>query len=449
MLDIQPAPPALDDATLQQHIGWLRSLTPASAVPAICDAILAGTPEDELWAAGALAATRYINNQGHNLLGFVSHAMLGCEDARALAQSQPPHVRRLLLMQALHQVVCDMHDPSFAPYELLPFWPVQEAGVTASIERLRADVRFGEYSRSDHRFVGLAGLLARDQLVDLLLEIGLEGMCSDDHTLISPVLCLGMIDLVGWERGFDMLRWSVRYSASFARNFGPYERAVALLGEYGLHNGPQAAGLQPERVAALRAELFGAPPSERPVRAAQALAAGTAPETVIAAAALVCCDMYLMTVPVPHADYDAVSREVAPIHLGTTFDSLRVGLARMQPRTRALAAIMAGSLLERGPSVLDQTFTFVPFTPAKPYPYPEDVEALRGIHPRELCSLLRTAAFAHDYRSATAAVAAYAASGADAEPLIEQLIAIACTDNGTLMHNFKHLHAMVSGFRSC
>ncbi|HEU5090476.1 MAG TPA: hypothetical protein VFT99_23640, partial [Roseiflexaceae bacterium] len=210
MLDVTLATCALDEVILQQHIGWLRSLTPATAVPAICETILAGTPEDELWAAGALTATRYINNQGHNLLGFVSHAMLGCEDARALAQSQPHHVRRLLLMQALYQVVCDMHDPSFAPYELLPFWPMHEASITTSIERLRADVRFGEYSRSDHRFVGLAGMLPRDLLVDLLLEIGLEGMCSDDHTLISPVLCLGMIDLVGWERGFDMLRWSVR-----------------------------------------------------------------------------------------------------------------------------------------------------------------------------------------------------------------------------------------------
>jgi hypothetical protein len=156
-----------------------------------------------------------------------------------------------------------------------------------------------------------------------------------------------------------------------------------------------------------------------------------------------------MTTPTPHADFDAVSREVAPIHLGTTLESLRTALPRLAPRTRALAAIQIGSLLERGPCVLNEAFEFVPFSVARAYPYREDIAALRGRAPEHLLEWLREALFSHDYRQATAAVAAYGAIEADPEALIGMLTAIACTDDGTLLHNFKHLHAMVEGFRSC
>jgi hypothetical protein len=442
-------PLPLEDTTLAARIDWLRRLTPGDAVEAIVAALGAGVPEPELWAAGSLTAARFVNNQAHNLLGFVSHAMIGCQDARALSGGQPDSVRRLLIVQALYQVVRDLRDPSFAPYELLPYWPIREHSLQASVAQLRHDIRSGEYMRADHRFVGLSQDLPREALVDLLLDIGLEGMCSDDHTLITPVLCLGMVELVGWERGFELLRWSVRYSASFARNFAPYDRASALLESYGLAGGPQASGLQPERVADLRLALLAAAPAERPNIAARALREQVSPETILAAAALVCCDMYLMTAPTPHADFDAVSREVAPIHLGTTLESLRAALPRMAPRTRLLAAIQIGSLLERGPCVLNEVFEFVPFTVARSYPYREDVAALRGLAPARLLEQLREALFSHDYRHATAAVAAYAAIDADPEALIGLLTAVACTDDGTLLHNFKHLHAMVEGFRSC
>ena len=79
----------------------------------------------------------------------------------------------------------------------------------------------------------------------------------------------------------------------------------------------------------------------------------------------------------------------------------------------------------------------------------EDVAALRGSAPERLLEQLREALFSHDYRQATAAVAAYGAIEADPEALIGMLTAVACTDDGTLLHNFKHLHAMVDGFRGC
>ncbi|MCU0495057.1 MAG: hypothetical protein MUD01_26005 [Chloroflexaceae bacterium] len=434
-------------------VGWLRDTTPQRVIGETVQLLREGVPEDDLWAAGALAACRYLNCQARNLLGFVSHAMIGCEDARQLAAGQPQRTRQLLLIQALYQVVCDRHDPCFAPFELLPFWPHHEKTVAENLQLFRSDVRFGEYMRVDHRFVGLAETLSREELIDLLLDVGLEGMVTDDHTLISPFLCLGMIDLVGWERGFDMLRWCVRYSASFPRDFGPYDRATALLKQYGLENGAPGesadSGTCTDEVLRLRAAFLAAEPARRPELVARALAEGTAPQSILAAASLAVCDMYLMTDPVPHDDYDAVSREVAPIHIGTTINCLRSVLAWMSPRTRALATIQAGSLLERGPSVLNEVFEFVPFVPSRPYPYAEDVEPLQGLEPDQLLATLQTALFARDHRKATAAVRAYADTGADAEALITLITDAACTDNGTLLHNYKHLHAMVDEFRAC
>jgi len=454
-MTIADTPAVLDQRTVEARIAWLRTLTPRDAPAAIAEALVAGAPEDELWAAGALCAARYLNNQAQNLLGFVSHAMIGCEDARRLAAGQPTRTRQLLIVQALAQVVYDLHDPSFAPYELLPYWPFREASVAENLRRLRADVRIGEYMRADHRFVALMEDLPRAEVVDLLLDVGLEGIVTDDHTLISPMLCLGMADLIGWEAAEPLLRWALRYSASFSRDFRPYDRALELLARYGLEAGPPGdrpgeQAIDFDAVAALRAEFLAAAPHDRPEIAARALAEGVAPASAIAAASLAACDMYLMTEPVPpQADYDAVSREVAPIHIGTAMNALRAVLPLMLPRTRALAAIQAGSLLERGPSVLSETFAFVPFQAARPYPYEEDVDRLRGQAPEQLLATLRDALPAHDHRTATAAVRAYAALGAPPEPLIALLTAVACTDNGTLLHNFKHLHAMVDEFYAC
>jgi EAL domain-containing protein (putative c-di-GMP-specific phosphodiesterase class I) len=426
--------PLPSQAQVAPLIRWLRHARLATVMDEAAEQLAQGIPEDALWAASALTACRYVNNQAHNLLGFVSHAMIGAEDARQLAASQPRRTRHLLLLQSIYQTVMDLHDICFAPYELLSFWPHLDGSVEETAKLLRTDVRFGEYCRADHRFVGLAGALPHAALIDLLLDIGLEGITTDDHTLISPVLALGMLSLTGWEAGFDLLRWAIRYSSSFPLNRSPYARAVALLEHYGLQQGAPHTEFQPALVQPLRQALF-------------ALADRSySPATAVAAAAHAACDMYLRVDPVPHADFDAISREVAPIHIGNALRLLREGLPYMAPRTQALAAIQAGSLLERGPSVLNAEFAFVPFVAARAYPYAEDVAHWAGQGPARLLASLHDALHAHDCRHVTALVQAYAEEQGDCQPLIALLTEVAATDNGTLMHNLKHLNSMVIEF---
>jgi hypothetical protein len=439
-----------DATVVDELIAWLHSTSAKRVMDEAAHRLVAGVAEDELWAAAVLTACRHINNQAHNLMGFVSHAMIGVEDARRLAESQPRRTRYLLLLQTLHQTVADLHDPSFGPFLLLPYEPLHEATVAENITWLRRDVRMGEYARADHRLVGLAERMPRAELVDLLLDIGLEGMVTDEHTLISPVLSLGIMELVGWERGFDLLRWAVRYSASFPINFAAYDRTLAYAKFYGLEGGAPQHSLQPERVQALRARLLATPAATRPELAAQMLAEeGCAPATLIAAAAQAACDMYLMVEPTPHADFDAISREVAPIHLGNCLRLLATALDYLLPRNQVLAALQAASLLERGPSIINVDFQFVPFAPATAYPYAEDVAALAHHTPADLLDLLREVMPHHDCRQVTAAIHAYAGQRAPAEPLIALLIELACTDHGTLLHNFKHLNSMVIEFHRC
>jgi hypothetical protein len=434
---------------VDRRIDWLRGLTMDNAVEEIARVLLDGEDEAVLWAAGALCAARYVDNQAHNLLGFVSHAMIGCEDARTLALGQPTATRHLLIVQALHQVVFDLHDPCLSPFELLPVSGYADKSVQDNIEWLRIDVRMGEKLRADHRIVALERTLPREELVDLLLDIGLEGMVSDDHTIISPQLVLGMMEITGWERGFEMLRCTLRYSASFPRHFAPYDRALTLRKQYKLESGAPVSEFQPQYVQMMRERFHAAAPSERAEVAARAMANdGISPETIVATAMLAGTDMYLMTTPVPHEDFDAVSREVAHIHINTSSNGVRSMLARMRPATRALAAVQIGNLLERGPSVLNERFEFVPFAPARPLPYEEDVAPLRGKSTDTLLGYLHGAMHAHDYRMTTAAVQAYADQGGAPAPLIALLTEVACTDDGTLLHNFKHLYSMVDEFKA-
>ena len=431
---------------VRELVDWLRCASPDHVIEKTIQYLRAGEPEDHLWAAAALTAARYINNQAHNNLGFVSHAMIGTEDARRLAGTQDTRTRHLLLIQSIGQVVADLHDPCMGPFELFPARGLREHTVEENINMLRVDARVGEFSRCDHRFVTLEQDLSRDQLVNLLLEIGLEGITTDEHTVISPVLCLGMIDLVGWDDGFEMLRGTLRYNASFSRNFAPHERALALQEQYGLMNGATGAGFDLDAVEHLRQALHAAPAADRPVCAARFMADGHAPETVVAAISMVGCDMYLMAVPVPHEDFDAISREVAPVHMGTGMSALRAALKYLDPATTALAVIRGASLLERGPSVLNEDFEFVPFEPAPAYPYTDDVAALSGQSADALLTMLHSCLEAHDYRTATATVKVYGLSDADPQPLIALLTQVACTDNMTLMHSLKHLNSMVNEF---
>lgn len=137
---------------------------------------------------------------------------------------------------------------------------------------LRMDARLGEHSRCDHRFVTLEQDLPREALINLLLEIDLESMTTDDHTFISPALCLGMIELVGWEDGFEMLRGTMRYNASFPRDFKPHDRAVALRQQYGLVDGAPGKGFDADSVGMIRRAFHAAEPLDRPELAARFMA---------------------------------------------------------------------------------------------------------------------------------------------------------------------------------
>jgi len=437
------------NATHSELIEWLRHTTPERVVDETIDKLESGVSIDDLWAAGALTAARYVSNQARNLLGFVSHAMIGCEDARQAALGQPADIQRLLLIQALAQVVVDLHDPCFSPYELLDVWGVEETTIGEGIAQLRSDVKFGEWMRADHRIVGLERTMNRDDFIDLLLDIGLEGIVTDDHTLITPALSLDMMELTGWEAGFTMLRGTMRYSCTFPRNLEPYQRATELVDSLSLADTITEGEVDGASAASLRTELLLTDPHSRPHLVAEALSTrGMNAQTVMSALSLAACDMYLQVDPVPHDDFDAVSREVAPIHIGTTLNILRASLPRMKSRTKALAVVMGGCLLERGPSILNEEFEFIDFEPSRSYPYDEDVDALAGQSPDALLATLDVALHEHDVRTTTAAVSAYHLAGGDAEALITALVRVACTDDGTLMHNVKHLHSCLEEFRA-
>jgi hypothetical protein len=76
------------------------------------------------------------------------------------------------------------------------------------------------------------------------------------------------------------------------------------------------------------------------------------------------------------------------------------------------------------------------------------VAELKELGTAKLLEVLNEALHQHDARKSTAAVKAYEIAGGEAEELITLLVRVACTDDGTLMHNVKHLHSCLGEFRA-
>jgi hypothetical protein len=216
-------PADLDFGPHEKSVRWIEE-TPVAGFPRELGRKLAkaGAGAWDGWIrAGALAAARSTRHDGAHR---VPRGIPVLAAARALQQGRSPDEGRSLLFYALRLVNGEIHDPGLGPFRLLPCDEVPGDGKEGTIFSFLEAVRAGEADWADHRFAWLVRNLEKEQVIDLLLSSGLEGVAVSAERVAGVVEAVSLLQAVGWEHAPVLLRPVVRHQAAGNWNRSDYER---------------------------------------------------------------------------------------------------------------------------------------------------------------------------------------------------------------------------------
>ncbi len=203
----------LDFGPLEKTVRWIEETSPDSFSAELERRLSKLRPDgaDGLLTAAALAAARSVRFEGN---GRCPHGLLVLGSARAVASALGPDRSRPALTSALRLVNAEIHDPGFGPYRLLDCAEVAGEGREGTLFSFLEAVRAGETDWADHRFAWLVRNLEKDQVVDVVLSSGLEGVTRGVHKVIGVVEVAGLLQAIGWQWAPVLLRPIVRHQAS-------------------------------------------------------------------------------------------------------------------------------------------------------------------------------------------------------------------------------------------
>ncbi len=229
--------------------------------------------------AGALAAARSTRHDGARR---PPRGIPGLAAVHSLQPGRSPDEGRALLGYALRLVNREIHDPGYGPFRLLPCREVPGEGREGTLFSFLEAVRAGEADWADHRFAWLVQNLEKEQIIDLLLSSGLEGVAVSAERVGGVVEAVSLLQALGWEHAPVLLRPVVRHQAAGTWNCTDYAHCRDLIEERDLHRlarrrPPGQPGLgerDPDGFLAEARDWAESGPGDRTQRIAAALAAG-------------------------------------------------------------------------------------------------------------------------------------------------------------------------------
>jgi hypothetical protein len=186
---------------------------------------------DALLTAAALAATRSVRTEGS---GRFPHGLLVLAPARSLLTEVAAEKRPAVLRVALLQVAREIRDPGFGPFRLLDSREVPAQGKEGTLFAFLEAVRAGETDWADHRFAWLVRNLEKEQVIDLLLSSGLEGVTWGAHKVIGVVEVVALLQALGWNWAPTWLRPIVRHQAGASGGRAEYDQCREWVAQYEL-----------------------------------------------------------------------------------------------------------------------------------------------------------------------------------------------------------------------
>jgi hypothetical protein len=346
-----------------------------------------------------------------------------------------------------------INSPVMGPYILPEAQPVSEGSVEATLEAMAYHVGRGENQACDHYFLYLLQELSPMQVLDHLLQVAIPKNRLDDHNFLYPVFTWRALEYFGWEYARYLARGPVRY---VTRRPGPpsMQEVEDLVDEYGLLTRQLRVETGEDETPAIealsqeigRCNIF----SEIPAMLARALADGLSLQGVGEGMSLGGSNLFLRSQTGNPMD----------VHLNTGANTRRYLLR--QPELALRTKLHALLMWDTGPEVLLAQRQLAPDM----QPEAERVEALSFRTQDELLdeieelidslpigerlpSLgLASWRCSEEVKHAAAMAQQYANYDYDPEVLVARLGKIACRDNFTEMHAFKHHQATYEEFYS-
>jgi hypothetical protein len=445
-------PVAYPDA-IEPLVRFVEETAPEHIVARTHERLAAGTSVRDMLLASALAVVRSSDlPPGHH--GGPLHPLAGLHAVRHIAARLPGEYARLPVIQNVAVANKHIHSPAMGPYILADAEPVSEHDdLEATLESIRFAAGRGVYNACDHYFLYLMQRLSPMQVLEHLLEFAIPKNQLDDHYFLFPVFTWRALEYFGWEYAKYIGRAPVRY---ITRPTAPVslDEVDGLIARYRLLERDLRFATGDDETGAVtaladeigRSDQF----AEIPEMLARALADGLSLEGAGEGLSVGGSTLFLRSQTGNPMD----------VHINTGANTRRYLLRQpeLSLRTKLQALLvwhtgpevrMAQRMLATDPQPEPDRVAALPYRTQDALLH--EIEQLIGRLPvgeRLPKANLATWRSTDEVKQAAALAQQYAASGYAPEPLITLVGKIACRDNFTEMHAFKHHQATYEEFHT-
>jgi len=438
---------------IEPLVQLVEETPPERIVARAHDRLAGGTSVRDMLLASALAVVRSSDlPPGHH--GGPLHPLAGLHAVRHAAARLPGEYAKLPVIQHVAVANKHIHSPAMGPFILAEARPVSENDdVEATVRAFHQAASRGVYNACDHYFLSLQQHLSPMQMLEVVLEVGIPKNQLDDHYFLFPVFTWRALEYFGWEYARHIGRAPVRY---VTRPTAPTSLADvdALIDAHELLERDLRAETGPDETSAVTglADAIGRVDdfTEIPGLLARALADGLSLQGAGEALSVGGSTLFLRSQTGNPMD----------VHINTGANTRRYLLR--QPELSRRIKLQALLVWNTGPEVRMAQRMLAPEAQPEParvaaLPFHTQEELLGEIvalidrlpvGDRLPAGNLATWRSTDEVKHAAALAQQYADCAYAPEPLITLLGKIACRDNFTELHAFKHHQATYEEFHA-
>jgi hypothetical protein len=411
-------------AALDRLAGLLQQTGPDRLVGVVKEQLDRGATLRELVAAGALANARAFAGQDYD--GY--HTFMALTPAHAMARELPERERALPIFKVLYRnsvLIASGPGPFRDALGEVKAAPVDDDRTAALLQAASRNRKIAEADR-------LAAALARRPVADAFDAV--QPLIHDElnvHRVVLAWRSWEVLDFTGPEHARTLLRQTARHCADSPNHVvgheakGIRELLPQLLEKHRLPARPAPRAADDAWVERLARTVHGSRQADAAEAVAVALAEGFTPDAVGEAMSLAATDLILGD----RGRKDGQRKPVASVH----GDSVGVHASDAANAWRHVAGVVgarnaAASLIACAYHTAGQTKRQM----EKPYPLPEDVEAVKDREATPLLHALNEAVRHGDQRRACAVTQKYGDLGHPSELLFALLLRYAVSEDGSL-----------------